>query len=132
MGLTVTDVYDPDDCFANMGTKCAVATDGTPQQGELERVGDQDYFPAILVSGTEHQIDVKGNASIPSQNGGTLDDPRIAVYNPHVQPATVGEDNDSGFELNARLVITLTETGLYLIAVKAGLYAFLGAKGEDD
>lgn len=116
--VTITDVHDPDDCFNNAQTNCVVMTDGTPKTGEIERTRDIDYFKAELVAGTEYQIDVKGDVSETSEYGGTLADPRVAVYGQNGGNITSEEDNNSGFGKNARLIITPSETGTYLVSVK--------------
>ena len=115
--VTVTDVHDPDDCFDNIQTKCVVPADGTPKLGEIERLRDKDFFKAALTAGTEYQIDVQGNTSQPLENGGTLDDPKVKVYDPNGAAVSDGADDNTGFGNNPRLLLTPESTGTYLIVV---------------
>ena len=115
--VTVTDAHDPDDCFDNIQTKCVVPADGTPKPGEIERLHDRDFFKADLVAGTEYQIDVQGNTSQPLENGGTLDDPKVRIYDPNGAAVSDGADDNTGFGNNPRLLLTPESTGTYLIVV---------------
>ena len=77
----------------------------------IEALGGSDSFTASLVAGRTYTIDALGISS----GSGTLADPRITVRGPN--GAVVGQDDDGGLGLNARLQFTATQTGTYSVQV---------------
>jgi len=77
----------------------------------VEALGGSDSFTTQLVAGQTYTIDALGI----SGGAGSLADPRITVLGPG--GAVVGQDDDGGLGLNARLQFTATQTGAHTVQV---------------
>ena len=104
----------------------------TRAHGNISTNADRDYFKIYLAYGYSYRIDVKG--SEPSEQGGTLVDPRLDLKNRLGADANSGynrirtiisdnstgtriSDDDSGAGNNARLQFEVRLSGNYYIEV---------------
>ncbi|MDB4890293.1 MAG: repeat-containing protein, partial [Gemmatimonadetes bacterium] len=107
---------DADD-YAGDATTSGQITPGGTAQGNLERLGDRDWFQIQLTAGTGYLINLQGLQG----GGGTLDDPYLRLHN---SAGTVLAENDDiviGSDLDSRLSYTAAATGTYYL--DAGAYA---------
>jgi hypothetical protein len=102
-----------DDFTANTSTTGVVLVGGSAT-GNLEVVGDHDWFRVQLNAGTQYTIEERGQ----TVGAGTLSDPFMALYNGAGQLIT--SNDDGAGNLNSRIVYTPTVTGNYYI--DAGAY----------
>ena len=94
-------------------TTTGVAAVGGTVTGEIETVGDLDWFAVELEAGGEYRIDLKGSAT----GDGTLSDPLLeGVYVAANAVVAGASNNDSGEGLNAEVWLTATESGVHYIA----------------
>ena len=63
-----------DDCAGDTTSTCSVSP-GTPVTGDIEAVGDKDYFSLSVTSGVTYQIDAEGSPT----SMGTLADPYLIL-----------------------------------------------------
>ena len=111
--LSVTEV--PDDFAATTQTTGAVAVGGSAT-GEIEIVGDHDWFAVELDADKTYQIDLKGYDS----KDGTLDDPLLrGVYDADGDLIAGTRNDDSGEGTNSRAFFTPQEDGTYYVAARA-------------
>ena len=108
--LTVAEVID--DYLATTQTTGAVAVGGSVT-GEIEIVGDRDWFAVTLVAGKTYQIDLKGNDT----GDVTLDDPYLyGIHNADGDLISGTEDDDGGEGINSRVTFTSVDAGTYYVA----------------
>ena len=126
--LSVTDATDsaPDDFAATTQTTGAVAVGGSAT-GEIEIVGDRDWFAVTLEAGKTYWIDVEGSES----GAGTLYFPYLrGVHDADGVLITASGDN-------SRLTFTAEEDGAYYVATGAsgtrrGTYTLSVMEVTDD
>ena len=106
--VTVTDVDDDDDCYADNETTCTVSS-ATEATGEIERDGDRDWFSIELALDVQYRIDVRA---------GTLSDPALRIYDVAGRPLPGASDDNSGEGNDARLSYIPSTRGTYFIEVK--------------
>ncbi|MBR1122684.1 VCBS repeat-containing protein [Bradyrhizobium lablabi] len=100
--------------------------------GNLEALGDRDWFRVTLAAGTSYTFDLQGANS----HSGTLDDPLLRLYDSSGNQ--VNSDDDSGTGYNPHLVVTPTVAGVYYIAAgayndgSAGTYRLSMATGANQ
>ena len=108
--LTVAEVID--DYLATTQTTGAVAVGGSVT-GEIEIVGDRDWFAVTLVAGKTYQIDLKGDDT----GDVTLDDPYLyGIHNADGDLISGTEDDDGGEGINSRVTFTSVDAGTYYVA----------------
>ena len=130
--ITTSSEPDYEDLAQDTATKGNVEPIGTRAHGNISTNADRDYFKIYLAYGYSYRIDVKG--SEPSEQGGTLVDPRLDLKNRLGADANSGytrirtiisdnstgtgiSDDDSGAGNNARLQFEVRLSGNYYIEV---------------
>ena len=109
-------VEELDDYVAGAGTTGTVAVGGSAT-GEIERVGDLDWFAVTLEAGKSYRIDVEGSDT----NAGTMRDPYMLLYDADGNPIRGTFNDDGGVGFNSRIVFEPENAGTYYIA--AGYFA---------
>ena len=107
----------PDDYLSTIQTTGAVAVDSSTT-GEIETVGDRDWFAVTLEAGKTYRIDLEGWAT----GDGTLRDPYLhGVYDENgvLLDGTTVDDGGTGY-YNSRVLFTAQAGGTYYVA--AGAY----------
>ena len=94
-------------------TGARVLTSGETLTGELEAMGDRDWFAVDLVAGRTYIFEMDG----PVNGRGTVEDPYLRLMSP--SGTMVAFDDDNGQERNSRLVFTATESGRFHIVASA-------------
>ena len=98
-----------DDCAGDTTSTCSVSP-GTPVTGDIESLGDRDYFSLSVTSGVAYRIDAEGQVTFK----GTLADPAIELRDSANVRLT--RDDDGGDGANARLTWTAdTTTTVYVV-----------------
>ena len=103
-----------DDFPANASTTGTVAVNGAAT-GNLETLGDHDWFATTLISGHSYIIDERGSPS----GGGTLSDAYLNLHN--AASTVVATNDDGGVGFDSQLAVTVGTTGTYYI--DAGAFA---------
>ena len=104
--------FHPDDFGQTPGTSGAVEVDGSVT-GEIEIVGDRDWFAVTLVAGKTYQIDLKGDDT----GDVTLDDPYLyGIHNADGGLILGTTDDDGGEGINSRVTFTSVDVGTYYVA----------------
>ncbi|MBO3705798.1 MAG: DUF4347 domain-containing protein [Candidatus Accumulibacter sp.] len=129
-----------DDYAADPSTTGSI-TPGSPVTGEIENLGDIDWFRVRLIGGVHYRVDLEGSDT----GKGTLSDPYFGGIYADAGALIAGTaDDDSGTGLNSRFefVAAPTGTGTYYLAADAyyemGSYtlsisaAVLGTNGPDS
>jgi serralysin len=107
------------DGFADTTAPLGSVAVNTTATGNLETVGDHDWFAIALTAGQTVTIDLEGIDTLQ----GTLEDPFLALYGP--AGAFIVQNDDGGSGINSQLVYTPTASGTYYI--DAGAYDDDGA-----
>ena len=111
--LTVTEVAD--DFVAGTGTSGTVAVGGSAT-GEIETVGDHDWFAVTLDAGRTYRIDLEGSET----EAGTLVNPYLRGIHDANGVLIAGTTNDNGGYIpNSRVTFTAEEAGTYYVAAGA-------------
>ena len=111
--LSVTDRMD--DFLATKETTGAVSVDGWAK-GELDTVGDSDWFAVTLEADRTYRIDLEGS----STHRGRLHDPYLRGIHDENGDFIAGTRNDNGGRnWNSRVTFTPAEDGTYYIATGA-------------
>ena len=89
---------------------------GGSSTGNVDFLGDRDWFRVQLVGGTKYTINLQGQQG----NVGTLEDPYLRLHSS--TGATLGENDDisAGVQRDSQFGFTPTSTGTYHI--EAGSY----------
>ena len=133
---TPDDPPDPDDFPADTTTTGQVEVGGSVT-GNIESVGDADWFRVELEAGTRYQIDLEGAPT----GRGTVSDPTInAVRDAGGNTITGTQNDDSGKGNNARTIFTAPADGAHYVVAAAygstGTYTLsvivLGATGVSE
>ena len=126
----------PDDFPAGTTTTGQVDVGGSVT-GNIESVGDADWFLVELEETTRYQIDLEGADT----GRGTVSDPTInAVRDAGGNTITGTQNDDSGVGNNARTIFTATASGTHYVVAAAyqstGTYTLsvivLGANGASE
>ena len=125
---------DGGDHPADSSTTGRVAIGGS-ETGEIQHVGDRDWFAVELQEGMTYVINLRGSAT----NDGTLSDPELRLYSPPPSWWGDGEslwfmgplaveaiDRDGGEDRNSQLTYTARASGTYYIEAYAGRYGSTG------
>ena len=127
---------DGEDLPADTTTSGRVEVGGSVT-GNIESVGDADWFLVELEAGTRYQIDLEGAPT----GRGTVSDPTInAVGDAGGNTITGTQNDDSGVGNNARTIFTATASGAHYVVAAAyastGTYTLsvivLGANGASE
>ena len=111
-GYTVSVKAPNDDYSAGTDTEGTVVVGGTAT-GEIEVIGDEDWFAVDVVAGTHYRVELI------TQNGyGTVIDPNLAgvYYESGGNLLRVTAEPNRGIGNHAPLTFEATETGTYYIA----------------
>jgi hypothetical protein len=132
--LSVTDPVSNDDFGSDINTLGELLV-GDSAGGEIEQVGDQDWFAVVLNADTSYQIDLEGNATM----AGTLADPFLTgVFDSNGEALVGTSDDDGGESFNSQIELSVATTGLYFVAASGygdntGSYRLsVNALGGDD
>ena len=97
-------------------TTTGVVSVGGSVTGEIETVGDRDWFAVELEAGSEYRIDLKGGVT----GDGTLGNPMLdGIYDAAGVRISGSGNNDSGEGLNAQVRFTATESGVHYVAAQS-------------
>ena len=122
-----------DDFLAWTGTSGAVEVDGSAT-GEIDSIGDRDWFAVTLDADKTYQIDLKGSYT----GDGTLFNPYLrGIYDANGNFIALTTDDDDGAYANSRVFFTPEEAGVYYVAAGAhrageGTYTLSVAEVMDD
>lgn len=113
-----------DDYAANTTTRGRISV-GAPGDGLIETVGDRDWFAMTLTA---------GQAYVFSLNSLGVHDPYLSLYN--ASGGLLASNDDSGGNLNSRLVFTPTVSGTYYLGARdygsgVGAYRLSAALADD-
>ena len=108
-----------DDCAADTTTTCSVSLGGSVT-GDIEAVGDEDYFSLSVTSGVSYQIDAEGSGT----SMGTLDDPYVVLRD--ASGTVLALNDDGGGNLNARIIWRASSTGTVYVEVSHALDTVTG------
>ena len=134
---TVTVRLSPPDDFPAGTTTTGKVDIGGSVTGNIESVGDADWFLVELEETTRYQIDLEGAPT----GRGTVSDPTInAVRDAGGNTITGTQNDDSGVGNNARTIFTATADGThYVVAASNGVTGtytlsviVLGANGASE
>lgn len=115
LGASSGDDAAPD----NMGTNRNIAV-GTTLTGNIEKVGDYDWFRVELEANKSYTVDVKGDIT----GSGTLGDPFLQIYDS--TEGLVAENDDGPTSVNPQVVFRPLETGTYYLVVRQAFDAATG------
>ena len=111
--LSVKEVAD--DYAAGIGTTGRVTVGGSAT-GNIDFLGDEDWFEATLEAGKSYQIDLEGS---PTEEG-TLTDPYLrGVHDANGVLIAGTTNNNGGTDHNSQLFFTAGEAGTYYVAAGA-------------
>ncbi|MDE0613404.1 MAG: fibronectin type III domain-containing protein [bacterium] len=106
-----------DDCAASATDSCSLALGGS-ETGRInvhDTTPDRDWYRVSLESNKQYRIDAKGDDL--DDQGGSLGDPSLAVYDNTGTAVSGATDNDGGSGQNAMLLFTPATTGDYFVEV---------------
>ncbi len=117
-----------DDYLASTATTATISPGGT-RSGNIETIGDSDWFKISLLAGYSYAFDLKGQDTA----NGTHPDPALSLMN--ASGSLLTSDDDSGVGYNALITWTTTYSGVYYLAADAyydetGTY-LLSASSDD-
>ena len=123
--LKVTDLSDDD--YAADSTTTGTVVVGGSTTGNLEYIGDTDWFAVTLEAGQPYRIDLEGSRT----GGGTLVDPDLrGIYDENGDRiAGSVEDNNAGVGRNSRIYFTPDEDATYYVSAGAHrgyYYSYVG------
>jgi hypothetical protein len=95
------------DDYAGNTSTTGTLTSSSAINGELETVGEREWFKVSLVAGNYYCFDLQGAAS----GVGTLTDPYLFFYNS--AGSLLASDDDSGNGCESRLTYSAASTGTY-------------------
>ena len=103
------------DAAADTSTTATVAV-GSPVTGDIETLGDRDWFSVTLEEGKTYRIDLEGT---PTEKG-TLVQPYFrGVYDADGVLIEGTEDDNSGWINNSRVYFTSPESGTYYLSASS-------------
>ncbi|MFA7279073.1 MAG: DUF4214 domain-containing protein [Sterolibacterium sp.] len=106
------------DDYADSSATAGTVTPGGSKTGEIEIVGDGDWFAINLVAGKRYtfSLDTGTLNGLPDTTNG-LPDPLLSLYS---SAGTLLTSNDDANELNSELTYTATTTGTFYLAASSG------------
>ena len=121
-----------DDCARDTTTACSVSL-GSSVTGDIERIGDVDFFSLSVTSGARYEIDAEGSAT----SMGTLANPFLTRHD--AAGNEIDSNDDAGDGANARIIWTAGSTGTVYVTVSqaannnTGTYTLtVSARSADD
>ena len=129
--LAVTEF--PDDFTAGVGTSGVVAVGGSAT-GEIDFMGDVDWFAVTLEAGKAYRIDLKGWET----GDGTLWDPFLwGIHDADGNSLPSTSSDDGGGDYNSRVFFTAPKDATYYVAAGAlgseqGTYTLSVRENPDD
>ncbi|WP_420414885.1 pre-peptidase C-terminal domain-containing protein [Roseibium sp.] len=112
--LTVS-TYGGDDFGDDASSATTISANGATS-GELEVLGDTDWFAVNMTAGYSYTIALNGW----STGAGTLLDPYLRLYSSSSSSNPVQTDDDDGSGNNALITYTPTVSGVYYIEAMSG------------
>lgn len=104
-----------DDYAGSTSTTGAIAAGGSVT-GNIETVGDNDWFRISLTAGNSYRFDLIG---------GTLWDPYLTLLNSS-GTSLLTNDDSGALPLDSRLTYTASTTGVYYLSARSSPYALSG------
>ncbi len=104
-----------DDYASSPSTVGIVDVNGV-RNGNIETVGDTDWFKVSLTAGHTYQFDLQGSPT----SHGTLADPYLSIRNPGSGTTKLKEDDDGGTGVDSRFTYTPQATDTYFLATGSG------------
>ena len=102
------------DSVSGSSATTALLPAGSQVASNIDTPGDADWWRITLTAGTTYLFDLVGSSVDGFFEAGlTLDDPFLALRG--ASGATLLSDDDSGVGLNARILFTPTQTGIYYL-----------------
>ena len=108
-GTYTMSVVLTDDFLSDTSTTGIVSVGGSVT-GEIETVGDEDWFAVTLTGGVTYQFDLEGSPT----GAGSLSDPLLGLYDASGNFITF--DDDGGVDTNSQLSYTASTGGTYFVA----------------
>ena len=103
------------DVAADTTTTATVAVDGTVT-GDIESLGDRDWFAVTLEAGKTYRIDLEGT----NTHKGTLEEPYLrGVFDATGALIDGTTDDDGGRINNSRVYLTASTSGTYYVAASS-------------
>ena len=119
--VTQVGVVTPDDHTADTGTSGTVAV-GSAADGEINHVGDRDWYAVELEAGKTYRIDLEGADT----DGLTLYDPYFyGIHDADGNRIEGTEDDHDGYQLNSRVLFVPEADGTYYMAAGAD-HSYMG------
>ena len=108
--ITATEILPPADDYGSTPDQSGSLSIGASKQGEIETLGDRDWFAINLQAGKSYSFELTGI---------TLGDP--ILYLRYSDGITLLSDDDGGDGLNSRILFSSENSGTYYL--DAGSYA---------
>ena len=103
------------DAAANSSTTATV-TVGNPETGDIETLGDRDWYAVALEEGKTYRIDLEGTPT----DKGTLEEPYLrGVYDTNGVLIDGTTDDDGGWINNSRVYFTAPANGTYYVSASS-------------
>lgn len=112
--LSLTQTSTADDYAGTTATTGALTAGGSVT-GNIETVGDNDWFRITLTAGTSYRFDLRA---------GTLHDPYLTLLNSG--GTSLATNDDTSTSLDSQLTYTPTTTGVYYLSAKSAPAATSG------
>ena len=121
--LTVTDLSDDD--YAADSTTTGTVVVGGSTTGNLEYIGDTDWFAVTLEAGQPYRIDLEGSMT----GGGTLADPDLRGIYDEDGDRLAGslQDDNGGVGRNSRIYFTPDDGATYYVSAGAHRYSYVSS-----
>ena len=115
--LTVTEIVDDSGDYAADSATTGTVVVGGSTTGNIEPLGDRDWFAVDLEAGRLYRFDLEGSSS----GGGTLVDPYLhGIYDEDGDRIDRTTDDDGGVGRNSRVDFTPDEGATYYVSAGAG------------
>ena len=111
------DATTTDDYTSSVTTSGTISVGGTAQ-GNIQWLGDTDWFGITLAAGATYKFDLDGLAS----GQGTLVDPFLRIRDSAGNPVLNAYSDDGGAGYDSRLAYKATSSGAYYLAVGTGYH----------
>ncbi len=113
-GQTIAELEPNDSCFEPQPVASAeLPVNVTGSLDSTDGFADIDYYRFSRPAGDEVQVDLEGAAT----GLGTLGDPLVGVFDAACNAIAV--DDDGGAGVNSRVVLTVPDNGLFVVAATA-------------
>jgi uncharacterized membrane protein len=115
--ITDNDAATTDDYASSTTTSGAITVGGTAN-GNIQWLGDTDWFAITLAAGATYQFDLGGAAT----GQGTLTDPFLRLRDSAGNSIANAYSDDGGTGFDSRFGYTPTSSGTYYLSVGAGFH----------